>query len=35
MYGALDTSFDEERALYTAQVVGRISSYPRNGVTVS
>jgi hypothetical protein len=34
MYGSLDTSFDENKSLYEAKVVGRNSRFPRNGVTV-
>jgi hypothetical protein len=35
MYGLLDAGFGENISLYGAQVVGRNSRYPRNGVTVS
>jgi hypothetical protein len=35
MYGSLDTNFGENISVYMAQVVGRHSLYPRNGVTVS
>jgi hypothetical protein len=35
MNGSLDTRFGENRSLFRAQVVGRNSRYPRNGVTMS
>jgi hypothetical protein len=35
MTGSLGTSYGENRFLYKANVVGRNSRYPRNGVTVS
>jgi hypothetical protein len=34
MNGSLDNNFGENRSSYMAQVVGRNSRYPRNGVTM-